>query len=467
LWEFSTKSSIRNQAVVSGRPPNKPATQQSKLLKSAKPSPQIEADLPFADADDIDDFPAPAKPILKPSMLKDMFFVLPSGVIFRDKVLPLPEADLVKHQNFDANYYIRLHEQTAAPGVRGQYKWPSNTPNYIGARVPLLHTTFNLDRWRYHLTGYHSPEILQFLQYGFPLGFDQLSALTPAQANHGSAYQFYPWLDKFFSSGLLKGGVTGPCGTVPFSDAMISPLMTARKKPSSRRAVYDATYGQHSLNNATPSDHYLSVKTEYSYPMIEDFKNIILKCGAECWLWKRDLARYYLQLPLDPTEYKYTGAIWRGLYFFFVSLMFGLRHSGLQGQKLSDAVSWVHRNLGLDYVSPLPSSTTATTLLSRDSSNYVEVRNSAIIPDTDPTRQTPYNTLNYCDDFGGGEKTCHKATEAFNAMGLLLKDLGLEESVDKACTPARKMIYLGVHFDTTKMTMSVPGDKLQEIRSDL
>ena len=69
-------------------------------------------------------------------------------------------------------------------------------------------------------------------------------------------------------------------------------------------------------------------------------------------MYKRDLSRYYLQLPLDPTEYCFTGAVWRKLYFFFVSLMFGLRHSGYQGQKVSDAISWVHKNLGLDYVPP-------------------------------------------------------------------------------------------------------------------
>ena len=97
----------------------------------------------------------------------------------------------------------------------------------------------------------------------------------------------------------------------------------------------------------------------------------------------------------------------------------------------------------------------------------MEVRNSANIPDKDPTRQAPYNTLNYCDDLGGGEKTFHKASAAFDSMGFLLKDLGLEESVDKACAPSQKMVYLGVYFDTTEMTMSVPGDKLQEVRSDL
>jgi hypothetical protein len=34
--------------------------------------------------------------------------------------------------------------------------------------------------------------------------------------------------------------------------------------------------------------------------------------------------------------------------FFFCALMFGLRHAGLQGQKVTTAVTWIHRRLGLE-----------------------------------------------------------------------------------------------------------------------
>ena len=327
LWDLSSQTCSSRQAAVNIESTSvKPKIcQQSLLTCAGKLSPQIEPVLPFSSVENLGDLCVPAKPIIKPRFLKDMFFSLPNGSIFMDKVLPSPGVSLTEHKRFDAQYYISLYEQTAAAGVRGQYKWPENTPNYIGARVPLVHTSFNLQRWRYHLTGYHSPEIIQFLEYGFPLGLNQLPELSPALSNHGSAYQFYPWLDKFFSSGLLKGGVSGPCATVPFCDAMISPLMTADKKPSSRRAVYDATYGQYSLNNATPCEYYMGVKTVYTYPKVDDFRDIVLKCGTGCWLWKRDLARYYLQLPLDPTEFRFTGAVWRGLFFFLTALMFGLR----------------------------------------------------------------------------------------------------------------------------------------------
>ena len=58
-----------------------------------------------------------------------------------------------------------------------------------------------MDRWRYHLTGYDDglKEILQLLEFGFPLGLcdDPSPTLVSSLSNHGSAYNYYPWWDEF------------------------------------------------------------------------------------------------------------------------------------------------------------------------------------------------------------------------------------------------------------------------------
>ena len=124
--------------------------------------------------------------------------------------------------------------------------------------------------------------------------------------------------------------------------------MTAFKKPNGRRTVYDATFGENSLNNNTPSDHYVGMPIHYAYPKIEDFKKLVLKCGKGCFIWKRDLSRYFLQIPLDPMEYPKVCFVWRGSIFFFCGLMFGLRHSGFQGQRVTSAITWIHNKSGLE-----------------------------------------------------------------------------------------------------------------------
>ena len=111
--------------------------------------------------------------------------------------------------------------------------------------------------------------------------------------------------------------------------------MTAVKKPDGRRAVFDATFGEQSLNNSTPTETYLNQPTCYDFPKIEDFKRFILECGEGCFIWKRDLSRYYLQLPTDPIEYPLLCFVWRSAMFFFCALMFGLRHAGLYGQRVT------------------------------------------------------------------------------------------------------------------------------------
>ena len=473
LWDTEPREQVSKHA--SAQPcisKESQGRQVPNLVHCSVKSAPIEPLLPFHGTEDISDFLVPAKPVMKPGLLKDTLFTLPSGVSFVDKILPRPTLPLIEHAEYPVDYYVGLHNKCSAAGSRGQYKWPAYTPNYIGARVRLKHTTFNLENWRRHLIGYQNPEIIQYLEFGFPLGMEDNPTLIPAKANHGSAYQYYPWLDKFFTSGLLKGGVTGPCGSSPFEDAMIAPLMTAPKKPSDRRAVYDATFGSYSLNNSTPPDHYIGTKCVYSYPKIEDYRRIILKCGIGCFLWKRDLSRYYLQLPLCPVEYRRVGAVWRCFFFFFVGLMFGLRHSGLNGQRVTDAVTWIHRNLGLEYSAvqqvPQPGSGACSSELS-SSTPSVKNREThpALVTDLDPHRQQPYHSINYSDDLAGAESSMERAVAAFKALGSLLVELGLKESEEKACGPATSMTYLGILFNTVDMTMSVPPEKLEEVRSDL
>ena len=145
----------------------------------------------------------------------------------------------------------------------------------------------------------------------FGLSADPQMSLVSTYCNHGSSYQYFPYWDKFTASGVENGELVGPFTRAPFKQIHISPLMTAVKKPDSRRCVFDASFGDSSLNNNTPADSYMGQPIEYSYPKIEDFRRLVIKCGKGCKLWKRDLSRYYLQLPLDPLDYPLVCFVWR------------------------------------------------------------------------------------------------------------------------------------------------------------
>ena len=397
---------------------------------SASPAEPV---LPFQLIDDLNDVLGIApKQVHKVNLLLDMVVDMPSGP-FKDKVLPAPEHMLFLNEEFTADYYVALHNITAAPGIKEDgTRYPSFTPNHLGARVRMPHVKLKIDRWRYHLRGYEHAELVQFMEYGFPLGLSSIPDLECCERNHGSAYMWYGHIDKFICTEVTEGGMTGPFQKAPWWNTIVSPLMTAHKKTKSRRTVFDATFGDKSLNNSTPSDLYMGIPCKYSFPKIEDYKNMILKSGRGAFMWKRDLSRFYLPLPLDPTEYNRVGVIWRGFFFFFAGLAFGLRHSGLQGQRVTDAVSWILRGLGKD------------------------------IGDGNP-----YQVCNYVDDLGGVETDLDRATASFEKLGWLLNDLGLAESVKKAEAPTTQITYLGVQFDSIQMTMSVPPDKITEIKAEI
>ena len=382
--------------------------------------------------------PSPAKPVLQASKLPRTYFVLPNSegvgpaIVFVDRKLPTTNVEMVPHEKFSRDYFVALHKLVAAPGPT----WLGGTPNHLGARIPLLHSGLNMDRWRHHLTGYDDgkKEILQLVEFGFPLGLseDPSPTLVSTMTNHGSSYNFYPWWDEFIAKGLKNCDIVGGFGSCPFPDAHISPLMTAEKKPSSRRCVFDATFGDYSLNNSTPSDIYMGQPIEFAFPRIEDFRRLILSCGRGSWIWKRDMARYFLQIPLDPVEYPLVAFVWRSELFFFLKLMFGLRNSGYNAQRLSEAIAWIHQRLGLE---------------------------------TD--LEVFFNSMVYVDDFGGCEKTQERAIQSSEALHNLLKDLGLEESLKKEYKPSTSMPFLGVNFDTVRLEMSIPPEKLAEVREEV
>ena len=312
--------------------------------------------------------------------------------------------------------------------------------------------------------------VMQYLEFGFPLGLQEDFVLQPVSKNHYSSYEFYSHVDRFIGKELVKCGMTGPFATSPFNNIMISPLMTAPKKPNSRRTIFDASFSQFSLNVNTPDKFYLGDDYDFSFPKLDDFSQLILKYGKNCYLWKRDLSRFFLQLPLDPSEYDKVGCIWRGQLLLFTSYVWGTRHAGMNGQRVTNAVSFVHRKLGLSnscihksngcdshcahLTQPHSSQLYSAQPLSSDcNSTYLE--------------PSEFNTLNYSDDMAGVEQTLERANLAFSVMGSLLNELGLSESLDKAVKPTQVLTYLGIVFDTVKLEMRIGKDKCDELALDL
>ena len=368
-------------------------------------------------ADSNFDIPADAAPDLDKNIrLKSNPVKLMSGKFFEDKILPSNSSQVIPNQEFPPSYFVNLHRE-----VRN-----SGTYNFAGARIELKHSKINIPLFRQLLEDYEDVEVCQYLQYGFPIGLAQEIFLEPNLKNHQSAFSYFSYVDALVQKEIVNCGVTGPFPAEPFTPTMLSPMMTSPKNPGSRRPVFDASFGDYSLNENTPQKSYLGGPYNFTFPTVLDFADLVTSQGKGCLMYKRDLSRWFLQLPVDPADYDKLGFIWRGKLWFWISFVWGTRHAGYSGQRVATAILHIFKKLGLKKF------------------------------------QEMYNAMVYMDDYGGCE--CgEKAFTAFEDLGKLLADLGIQESKKKAFPPSTKMTFLGVEFDSIDMAMRVNDTKRLEI----
>ena len=86
--------------------------------------------------------PSPAKPDLKPSTLPQTCFILPGNQVFIDRILPPLTQELRQNDSFPTDYFVCLHKLVSAATAL----YPPGTANYLGARIPLQHTSLNIAR---------------------------------------------------------------------------------------------------------------------------------------------------------------------------------------------------------------------------------------------------------------------------------------------------------------------------------
>ena len=117
----------------------------------------------------------------------------------------------------------------------------SNKPNFMGTRI-AVDTQFNIPAWKRHLSEYWDKQIVDLLQYGFPLDFDRSKSLNATYQNHASANKFPEHIDKYLTTKMEYGAILGPFQDYPFP-CHVSPFLT-REKPHSenRRVILDLSF---------------------------------------------------------------------------------------------------------------------------------------------------------------------------------------------------------------------------------
>jgi len=125
--------------------------------------------------------------------------------------------------------FVALHELVCASGQ----------PNYVPCRLPVP-SPLNVSCWGEYLRNYNDAQICDFLEYGWPVGYDCSSYGFPCSQlrKHQGALLFPDAIDSYLLAERRRQAVIGPYSFNPFScPVALSPLNSVPKQDSSERRI--------------------------------------------------------------------------------------------------------------------------------------------------------------------------------------------------------------------------------------
>lgn len=340
-----------------------------------------------------------------------------------------PHLDLVKlneHSKRLATIWPKLTTEAAKefPEFAATYNTikQKNSPNFLGAKL-TVDSALNLSKWDELLTDYHDREVVQFLRFGWPVGYEENFPPTAVGDNHQSGQHHLQHVKKFIQSELDHRALIGPFKNPPFQPwTRISPILTRPKKDSAdRRIIIDLSFpiGQ-AVNNGIDITSIFGKDSTYVLPSITDLTSQVTQHGVGTWMWKGDLSRAYRQLRVDPLDCPLLGMQVDGKYYLDLCPSFGCRSSSAACQRTSNAFAYILAKAGC-------------------------------------------RVLAYLDDYASCAPSEEKAWHDYNTFIQTAQDLGLKLASEKCQPPVTTLEWLGFQVDSIAMTLTVPRKKLDEV----
>ena len=112
----------------------------------------------------------------------------------------------------------------------------TNRPNYMEARLPVK-SQLNVCEWKSRLSQYWDQQLLQLIEFGFPLDFNRNCPLRREGSNHSSAVDYPSDVDAYIKEETEFNAILGPFPQNPIEGGHCSPFMTRHKPNSDRRHV--------------------------------------------------------------------------------------------------------------------------------------------------------------------------------------------------------------------------------------
>ena len=146
-----------------------------------------------------------------------------------------------------------------------------NIPNFLGARIPVG-TQLNVAEWKCVFKDYWDQQLLQLIEFGFPLDFNRNSKLRSDGKNHSSALEYPEDIRAYLTEEKQHNVVIGTFKHSPIHDIHVSPFMS-RDKPNApnRRVIIDLSWPKgYSVNASVDKNSYLGSEFVLTFPTVDE-----------------------------------------------------------------------------------------------------------------------------------------------------------------------------------------------------
>lgn len=265
-------------------------------------------------------------------------------------------------------------------------------------------------------------ELINGITHGFKLQYQ--GPRIPMRSRNSNSVSEHPQivLEKIKKEVDL-GRVAGPFDYPPFPTFRISPIFLATKKNGDFRLIHNLSYPANNSVNDFTDRQYCSVR----YSSIDDAVEMVKRIGIGGKLAKADIKSAFRLLRISPSDFDQLGFSFQGKYYFDKCLPFGASISCSLFEKFSSALHWY---------------------LEKKSGNR--------------------NILHYLDDFlFGSASQSSECADTLEVFRQICKSWGVPLAEDKTVEPVEILTFLGIDFDTLKMELRLPSDKLNELKQTL
>lgn len=224
-------------------------------------------------------------------------------------------------------------------------------PVRLPPAMDTITTPLNWQAWDEALAGHPDQRFRQYIvegvRDGFRIGYDTQAAemgLRSSPANMASALEHPEIIGEYLSS---DGRVLGPLDPAAFPYIHTSRFGVVPKGSTDKwRLIVDLS----SPEGASVNDGIESHLSTLSYVGVRDAAEGIRSLGKGSLLAKVDIKRAYRNIPVHPEDRWMLGMLWDGGLFLDTVLPFGLRSAPKIFTAVADAVEWVARQEGVNFV---------------------------------------------------------------------------------------------------------------------